>query len=219
VTGHVIWDWNGTLLDDVQACVDAINRMLARRSLPMTDTVRYRDIFGFPVRGYYAELGFDLAAEDWDGMAREFHADYAETARPAALRNGARAALAALRAAGTPMSILSACELGILRRMVAERGVDAFFDHIFGLGDLYAASKVELGRRMLRDTGVDPAKVLLVGDTVHDYEVAQALGCRAVLMAGGHQSAARLRACGCPVLEGFEAVVAAVGHDRGSKAI
>lgn len=202
----MIWDWNGTLLDDVQACVDAINRMLARRGLPRTDLERYRDVFGFPVQGYYVELGFDLGSEDWDGMAREFHDDYAETARPAALREGARAALDALRAAGLPMSILSACELSILQRMVGERGVGGFFDHIFGLGDLYAESKIELGRRMLRDTGVDPDAALLVGDTVHDYEVAQALGCRAVLMAGGHQSSERLRRCGCPVLDGFDAL-------------
>lgn len=209
---HVIWDWNGTLLDDVQACVDAINRMLDRRGLPRTDLARYRDVFGFPVQGYYVQLGFDLASEDWARMAREFHDDYEETARPSGLRAGARATLDGLRAAGMPMSILSACEFGILRRMVGERGVDSFFDHIFGLGDLYAESKVELGRRMLRAAGVDPDAALLVGDTLHDFEVAQALGCRVVLLAGGHQSADRLRRCGCPVLNGMEELTVYSGN-------
>lgn len=216
--GHIIWDWNGTLLDDTQACVAAINRMLDRRGLPRTDLERYREVFGFPVQGYYVQLGFDLASEDWDGMAHEFHRHYAETARPSGLRPGARDALDALRAAGQPMSILSACELGILRRMVGERGVDGFFDHIFGLGDLYAESKVDLGRRLLRHAGIEPESVLLVGDTVHDYEVAQALGCRAVLMAGGHQSVERLRRCGCPVLDGFDALAAHLGAEGRSEA-
>lgn len=70
---HIIWEWNETLLDDVQACVDAINCMLEQRQLPSLSRQRYRDIFDFPVKGCYKTLGFDMPNEDWDSMTRELH--------------------------------------------------------------------------------------------------------------------------------------------------
>jgi len=201
---HILWDWNGTLLDDVAACVCAINRMLRRRGLPEIGEALYRERFGFPVRNYYAALGFNLAAEDWDALAREFHAHYAETARGAPLRAGAAEALAALSARGVPMSVLSACEQSILERMLAERGLDGHFERVRGLSDLYAGSKRELGRRLLRELALPPEAVVLVGDTIHDHEVARALGCACVLLAGGHQAEERLRRCRRPLLRSLE---------------
>jgi len=204
---HIVWDWNGTLLDDVDACVDAINRMLDRRGLPRVAPESYRDIFDFPVRNYYLKLGFDLEREDWDRMAREFHADYHETSLDAGLRPGATELLERLMDRGMPMSVLSASEIAILRRMMQSRDVERFFDRVFGLSDLYAASKVDLGRRLMAEVHAPASGVLLVGDTVHDFEVAQELGCRCVLVTGGHQSEKRLRACGCDVVKGLDGIL------------
>ncbi len=69
----IIWDWNGTLLDDVDAAVGALNRMLAARGVPPTTRDYYRGHFGFPVRPFYAELGVDLEHEDWDRICVDFH--------------------------------------------------------------------------------------------------------------------------------------------------
>ena len=60
---HVIWDWNGTLLDDATACVAAINALLERRLLPQVTHQQYLDIFDFPVRNYYLQLGFDFSKD------------------------------------------------------------------------------------------------------------------------------------------------------------
>jgi hypothetical protein len=107
---HLIWDWNGTLLDDAAACVAAINTLLARRRLPQVSRQQYLDVFDFPVRNYYLQLGFDFAREDWDRLTEEYHAEYAETSRQSPLRAGTQAALAALQAAGLSLSVLSASE-------------------------------------------------------------------------------------------------------------
>jgi phosphoglycolate phosphatase len=199
---HVIWDWNGTLLDDVEACVGAINPMLRRRGLPCLRPASYRARFGFPVKDYYAALGFDMASEDWDALAKEFHRHYARTSLSAPLRAGAKAALRSLRARGIPMSVLSASERSLLRRMLRGHGIDAFFEHVYGLDDLYAGSKLELGRRLVKSIGVAPGRILLAGDTQHDFEVARDMRCRCVLMTGGHQSAPRLALCGCAMIRG-----------------
>ena len=208
---HVIWDWNGTLLDDVQACVGAINVLLRRRNLPEVTPATYADVFEFPVKNYYLRLGFDFARDDWDRVAAEYHAVYAVTSVGAPLRTGALAVLQELKRRGLILSVLSACELSLLKRMMAERGILDCFEHVYGLSDLYAHSKIELGRTMLSDTGLAPGETLLVGDTTHDCDVARAMGCRCLLMTGGHQSAAKLKACGCPMVDDVEGVLAALG--------
>jgi len=190
---HVIWDWNGTLLDDVDACVGAINRMLLRRGLPRIDTAAYRMIFDFPVRNYYERLGFNLDAEDWDAVAIEFHDHYGELAIHAPLRDGITDVLGALRAAAVPMSVLSACETSILNRMLAERGIHDCFGRILGLDNLHAASKLDNGRVLARELNLPPDEILLVGDTSHDHDVAAAIGIRCILLAGGHQHESRLQ--------------------------
>jgi phosphoglycolate phosphatase len=200
VARHLIWDWNGTLLDDVQACVRSINHLLTRRSLTALDEERYRRVFGFPVRGYYATLGFDFACEDWDALAREFHEQYDIEARDSSLRDGIVGLLAMLSARKVPMSVLSASESSILGRMLETHAISHHFAHICGLSDLYAGSKVQLGRKLLERLALPPAEVLLIGDTIHDYEVACELQCRCVLLAGGHQATDRLLQCECPVL-------------------
>ncbi len=189
---HVIWDWNGTLLDDIQPCVDAINRMLAVRRLPPIDRERYRNIFDFPVKSYYRTLGFDLATEDWDAMAKEFHRHYGELVAEVGLRPGTVEALATIQSRGVRMSVLSACELTILERMLQEHGIREYFDHVYGLDNLYATSKLEQGHRLLEALEAPPEEILLVGDTNHDHEVAEELGIRCVLLTGGHQSRSRL---------------------------
>ena len=85
---NVVWDWNGTLLDDVRVSVGAINRMLERRGIPGLTVERYRDIFGFPVRDYYESIGFDFARDDWDGVSREFVQDYDALATDVQLTEG-----------------------------------------------------------------------------------------------------------------------------------
>ena len=192
MTTHIIWDWNGTLLDDVQACVDAINRMLEARNLPNINRDHYRDIFDFPVKGYYKRLGFNLATEDWDTMANEFHLHYAEFSAVSQLRPQTAETLQQIRDSGMGMSILSACEITILERMLKEHNIRHFFDNVVGLSDRYAASKLSQGKRLMQTLSLSPTEILLVGDTNHDHDVADALGTRCILLTGGHQSEHRL---------------------------
>jgi phosphoglycolate phosphatase len=191
---HIIWDWNGTLLDDVEACMTSINRMLAVRNLPTISIDQYRDIFDFPVKNYYQTLGFDLQTENWDDMANEFHRHYAELSPNAELRNGIRNTLASIAELDIPMSILSACEINILERMLREHNIRNFFQFVFGLDNLYAASKLDRGIKLMQKLNIPPQEILMIGDTNHDYEVAQELGIHCILLSGGHQSDQRLNA-------------------------
>ena len=105
--------------------------------------------------------------------------------------------LAALRRRGWQQSVLSASRRDYLIEQVSARGLQDFFTELLGLADIYGKSKVQLGQTYLQHSGLDPASCVMIGDTQHDAEVAQALGTRCVLYTGGHQSRSRLEAV-CP---------------------
>jgi len=205
---YFVWDWNGTLIDDVGAALNALNRMLAARGLPPTTRDYYRAHFGFPVRPFYAELGVDLAHEDWDAICTDFHRFIGEE-KDQHLRPDARDALARVRDSGAGQSILSALHQDLLLRDTAREGVAGFFEHRYGVDNLDGASKLSRGRELFARLRTDhpEADFWFLGDTLHDAEVAAALGCPCMLVAGGHQNTARLAAAGVPVADSLVAAV------------
>jgi phosphoglycolate phosphatase len=200
---HVIWDWNGTLFDDVRYSVELMNTLLVRHGLARMDVARYRSIFDFPIRLYYERAGFDLtAAGVFENLGREWMNGYEAGRFSCPLQPGARDILETIRAAGMTQSILSAYPHDSLRDIVGHFGLTEYFVRLLGLDDIWARSKLELGRRWLAGLDVPSSQILLVGDTLHDLEVAQALGIDCVLVDIGHQSPERLRAgtpqvCSC----------------------
>ena len=204
----ILWDWNGTLLDDVQLCVDALNRLLARYGYPQRyDRDQYRAIFGFPVQEYYARAGFDFSRHSFDELAVSFMEDYIPASTHCPLMEGARDALDVFANAGLRQVILSASPVPTLEQQAAQRDVTRYFDRLLGLGDIYAKSKVDLGLRYLHETGFDPARAVMIGDSTHDFEVARALGVGCVLQSGGHQPPEVLHETGAPVVPGLRGAV------------
>jgi phosphoglycolate phosphatase len=200
----VIWDFNGTIVDDLSLVLRSVNAQLAERGLPLLTLDRYRDVFGFPVEGYYREIGLDLDVESMAGLSAEFFRLYAPGLAACPLHEGVCAALECYRSNGSRQFVLSAMEERLLLRTVEQLGILEFFDAVYGLAHLEADSKVSRGRDLLADFGIRPEGALLIGDTDHDAEVAAALGTPVVLVATGHQSAARLRATGSVVVERVE---------------
>lgn len=208
---HIIWDWNGTLLDDVDVVVGVMNTLLGRRGLPTLTPDSYRDVFGFPVRSYYEAIGFDLDREPFDVLADEWIAAFEGQWRTARLQEGALDAISTLTRAGIGQSVLSAAQQATLEAQAAHFGVDTHFERLVGIDDHHAESKLAHGRAWMAELAVDPAEVLMVGDTEHDFEVARELDIQAVLVADGHQSHERLVRCGVPVVESLEELCAPGG--------
>jgi phosphoglycolate phosphatase len=204
---HVIWDWNGTLLDDAWLCVEVMNDLLDRRGLPRLTPERYAEVFRFPVRDYYRDVGFDFAREPFEVVGTEFIEGYAAREAACALRPEAREVLMGLSARGYTQSVLSASQHHRLVSQAERLGVHSHFEALVGLDDHYAAGKVELGQRWLASSGVSPARAVLVGDTDHDVQVARALGVHCLLVPSGHQHPERWSDSGVRVLEGLHALL------------
>ncbi len=196
---HLIWDWNGTLLDDLDYSIGVMNTLLERRRLPLLNRTRYHALFDFPVRIYYERLGFDPSLDPFERLSTEFISRYDAGRTQAPLHRDAAQLLATARTTGLGQSILSAYRHETLLEIVAHFGLTAHFDHIAGLNNIHAHSKLALGRALVARLGVPSSEILLIGDTLHDAEVARELGVACALVAAGHHSAARLRTSGAPV--------------------
>ncbi|MBP6978963.1 MAG: HAD family hydrolase [Bacteroidales bacterium] len=188
----IFWDWNGTLLDDVRVCMAAMNEMLSRRQKPLLTLEHYREVFTFPVIEYYRKIGWDLEVESWDSLAFEFIDLYLKDLPRAPLHRNARASLNYLADKGYRQVILSAMEQNALSNSVRQKGIHPFFDRIAGIDDHFAYSKVKIAQKAIRELDVSPAEVCLIGDTLHDLEVANQMDCKCILVAAGHQSLHRL---------------------------
>lgn len=197
----IIWDWNGTLLNDLDSCVDAINILLKERNLPLLSKEKYLEIFDFPVVDYYKQIGFDFSKEPFDVPAKQYIDLYVSKLGECSLHENVTKVLSFFRNKGYAQMVLSAAEHNKLVDSISFFGILEFFDTISGLDNDFAASKTDLGIEMLRSRGISPARVCLIGDTTHDFDVAQALGCKCVLIPDGHQNRKRLSETGAVVVE------------------
>lgn len=196
----VVWDWNGTMLNDVHICVDSINTLLKQRKVPALNYHTYRGVFGFPVRDYYEKAGFDFNCEPFDVVAVEFIDIYRTHLEKCSLFPEVSGVLQQISESDVPQFVLSAMEQDLLESSLASKGIAGYFRFIAGTGDHYADGKEASARRLQELIDAKPHEILLVGDTIHDHEVADAMGWQCVLVSNGHQSEERLRETGRPVV-------------------
>lgn len=197
----IIWDWNGTLLDDVNVCVKAMNRLLVPRKLSPLSKDKYREIFRFPVKDYYREIGFDFEQEAFEIPALEFMQQYQNLLHEAALFGGVRETLKLLKAAGHRQFVLSAMEQSLLNQLLEQHKISSYFEYIQGIDDHYASGKIMAAQKLVAVIGKCNAPAIMVGDTLHDAEVGAECGFETVLFSGGHFSTNRLKQAGLPLYE------------------
>ena len=205
---HIIWDWNGTLFNDVELCVDVLNGLLVRKNLPTFSIEAYRDIFTFPVKDYYAKAGLDLEKYSFEQLGREWMDEYQRRRLEGKLFPGVKEVLRVINSNGIEQSILSAYKQDTLLELVDHFGLRSYFTHLTGLDHIYATSKIELGKDLMKKLLHHNSNVLLIGDTVHDFEVAQEMNAACILVADGHQSKEKLIRCGVNVYDNLKQLMA-----------
>lgn len=208
---HIIWDFNGTLLDDVQLGIDSVNRMLIPRGLPpVKDVASYREIFRFPIYDYYRALGFDYEKEDfYTVLAPEWIINYMEGEADCPLNHGVTRTLTRIAQAGIPQVLLSATERSQLLLQLKHVGLSGCFEEVMGLDNIHARSKTALA--LAWKQAHPEARPLFVGDTLHDAEVAEAAGADVVLFTGGHMSERRLSAADKPMIRAIPELLDLLG--------
>jgi len=201
---HIIWDWNGTLLDDVGLCVDIVNEILLKKNLSSLSLDKYRNIFTFPIKDYYIRAGFDFTQYSFEEVGQEWMREYERRRTECVLHSHAKEILFLLKRKNINQSILSAYPHSTLIEIISFFNLNDFFTHIIGLNNIYATSKVDLGKELMKKIRNGKESILLVGDTEHDFEVSKEIGADCILIANGHQSKEKLLNCDAQVFDSIE---------------
>ncbi|MCX6230382.1 MAG: HAD family hydrolase [Bacteroidetes bacterium] len=190
---HIIFDWNGTLLNDLWLAVDVIDKMLQKRGLEGMTIERYCEVFDFPVKDYYRNIGFDFDKESFEIVGSEFIHEYDKRQYECKLQPGGVELIEKLHHENYHLSVLSAREQSMLEQNLRHYKIEKYFPVISGLKDHYAHGKLESGLLLIEEAHVPPSETLLIGDTLHDADVAGEMGIDCVLIASGHQAIHRLQ--------------------------
>ena len=184
---HIIWDWNGTLLNDVDYSKNIINNILSDNDLPKLSLQKYREIFTFPVQDYYVAAGLDFSKTSFEILGRNFIDEYESKKLICSLFNHAVEVLSLIHKKGITQSVISAYLHENLVKILDHYGLTKYFDYVNGLDNIYAGSKVNIGLKLIEKINLPGDEILFIGDTLHDAEVANAMGVDCVLIANGHQ--------------------------------
>ncbi len=203
---HILWDFNGTILDDVETGIKSVNTLLAERNLPTIKSLsEYHAVFGFPIIDYYRRLGFDFEKEPYEVIAPIWVEQYLLNVKEAKVFDDVRPTAEAFRKMGLRQIILSATELNMLISQLSELGLEDVFDGVLGLDNIHAASKKSLAEKWRADN--PDARPLMIGDTIHDAEVAHAIGADCILVARGHQAFETLKTCNCQIVSTLSEII------------
>jgi phosphoglycolate phosphatase len=201
---HIIWDWNGTLLDDAWLCVEIMNQLLDQQNLPRITIEEYGNIFIFPVKDYYEIAGFDFEKVPFEYLSDAFIEQYEARKFECPVREFGTASLKKINQKGIPQSIISASGQTSLHQIVTHYQLFDQFISVRGLDNHHAFGKLDIGRQWMQELNLPPKEILMVGDTLHDYELAQDLGIDCVLIFSGHQSRERLAASGAKIINSLD---------------
>lgn len=190
---HIIWDWNGTIIADVDHVWKATQVVLDRYDQAPISLEQYRRDFFLPLEAYYQSLGFDTSRVPYQEVAHAFQDEYTRRIPSMSLFAGMVDLLVELKEQGKTNILLSASSQTALEQSLAHFGITHHFEHVYGVANRLAQGKAERGLELLRDTGFSRERCLLVGDTDHDLEVGTAMGVEVLLIADGHQSLDRLQ--------------------------
>jgi|TARA_B100000925_G_scaffold153236_1_gene114893 phosphoglycolate phosphatase len=190
---HVIWDWNGTLIDDAHLCVEIVNGILVSKDLAPVTLDFYRDHFHFPVSSYYELLGLTEPPYDLAEISKRFITNYRERSSELLLQPYTLETLSSLREMGIRQSVLSAGLQSDVQHFLKAFDLDSFMHFVSGVDNVNAEGKSSLAQSHFLRTGCHPNEVLLVGDTILDDEIAQSLSVKGLLVTNGHNSPYALR--------------------------
>ncbi len=181
----ILWDFNGTVMDDLGAAVGAVNAMLTRRGLPLIDEEWYTLHLVMPLERFYADIGFDMRKERIEVVSEEFQVECRKFPRPVFPQ--VLEALERFRKRGLGQLLFSSLHHDILTKQAEERGITHYFEGIVGRQDRSLGGKEKAAEAYFTAHGLKPSEVLVVGDLTTDYDMAHYLGCPCALIHKGHQ--------------------------------
>lgn len=192
---YILWDWNGTVVDDFSSNLALINHLLRERELPVITAERYRTIFTFPIIDFYRSAGFCCEGEEYTRLVQEYSYKYSLSISSIPLVQGVRDIFELAQINGMEQIILSASNKQTIRTQMKYYGdIDHYFSEIIAQDNDFAYGKVALAEKWLAESDIHNRKrVVIIGDTRYDYKISKQLNCDCFLVDVGHQDLKRVR--------------------------
>lgn len=197
---YIFFDFNGTILNDVELCLDLLNEKLIDQNKDTLTLDEYKHVFKFPIRQYYMDAGLDFNIESYESMADKFIAKYTPRSLTCGLYPNVVPTLKYLKEKGIKLIILSASEMNNLNYQVNSYGIAHYFDAILGINNIYAESKTGIGIKYIENNNINKKECIFVGDTLHDFEIANEMSIEPILVTCGHQAFDVLRSSGAVII-------------------
>lgn len=185
---YLIFDFNGTVIDDVDICVDCENKTIEKYKLPRGPLTKeeYLHLFTFPVKNYYTRVGFDWNKYSYEEVGEYWFKQYCSKKDEYKVFDGVVDMLIKSRELGYKNILLSASDLNELKSQIKHLKIEQYFDEVLGIDNIYAGSKLNVALNWIKDK--NPDDCLMIGDSLHDKDVADAMGVKCVLVSKGHQA-------------------------------
>ncbi|HHZ05637.1 MAG TPA: HAD family hydrolase [Clostridiales bacterium] len=196
----IIWDWNGTLIDDVSVALSSVNDMLIKRNMKTIDIQDYYNYIDTPIIRFYEHL-FDLNIVTFDTIAKEFAIGYDKHIPENPVMDNAREMLGFFKEQSISQLIISASNQEKIDAAAKAYGLYEYFACVSGADNINAESKIHRAKNIIKSFNSSWDKTLVIGDTLHDFQMAQHLGVDCVLLSRGHQGKADLQTANVPVID------------------
>jgi len=176
---NLIFDWSGTLVDDLGPVIEATNSVLGRYRIDPLDREGFRRCFRLPYREFYAEL---LPGVPLDELEAHFRPAFDAAESPVTVLPHAREKLEWCASLGIRTFVLTSMDTRAFERQLRDFGMRDCFEATYsGVLD-----KREVIHRLLDTHALDPQETAFVGDMTHDVETARHGGVASVAVLTGY---------------------------------
>lgn len=189
---HVFWDWNGTIIDDLEINYLIINTLLNNRKKDVISLSQYRQVFTFPIKEFYRRVGFSIDRDEYQQLVSDYWELYKSKSKDIPLMTGVLDTLGLLKEYQIKQYILSASNKRMVIDQSSTYGIQDLFEEVIAPQDQYALGKVDLARQWMSDRNISSSNIIMIGDTLHDFETARAINVDCALVNKGHQNLSAL---------------------------
>ena len=201
---NIIWDWNGTIVDDAYLFVDIMNKTLQKHNLSLINLTKYRSSFCFPIQKYWKKLGFVFDENSFNALNEQFIFDYSQRMFEPNLQQDIVGLFKKIKKNGLKQFVLSASEQNLLNKSLEYYSLSKYFDSIVGVNNLNALGKEKMGLDLILKNNLVKKETLIIGDTEYDLNVSKAIGCDCLLFSAGHFSKNRLKKLNAAVVDSVD---------------
>ena len=186
----VIWDWNGTVVNDCFVFVEILNILLKKNNLSPITTKEYRASFCFPIKSFYKQIGLYKNEQQFKTLNQEFVLLYEKKMFLPPLIKEIKALIFLFQKKKINQYIVSAQHQKTLKTLVDFYGLGGCFQKTLGVNNNHARGKKKLTESLKKE--LINKNIFFVGDTFLDFKAAGVLGAECFLVDWGHYNKSRL---------------------------